>query len=296
LVAETQRRGGRVTATLGIMGGSGSTLASITLTKHHGLGNDFLIAVSPLAALSSEDAARLCDRRRGVGADGLISAARQGEDPSAWTMTLWNADGSRAAVSGNGLRCLGQALVLHHDDGQPAMTFNVHTDAGVRRVAVQPDRHSDTDQVAVDMGQASSGPRVSGRWSEFGITIAHQAAVEIGNPHLVAVVADLEAVDLGAVGPIIESDYPAGMNVELIAVQSRSQVRLRVWERGVGLTEACGSGACAAVWAAHSLDLVDSRVTVDMPGGAALVELLDETILLSGPATFVAVVEIEPRR
>jgi diaminopimelate epimerase len=278
------------------MGGSGSTLASITLTKHHGLGNDFLIAVSPSIALEPKDAVRLCDRRRGVGADGLISATRVGEDPSAWAMALWNADGSRAAVSGNGLRCLGQALVLHHDDGQHAMTFQVQTDAGVRRVAVQPDRGSDTDQVAVDMGRASSGPRVSARWAELGIAVSYQAAVEIGNSHLVAVVDDVDAVDLGSVGPVVEGDYEDGMNVELITVHSRSRVSLRVWERGVGLTEACGSGACAAVWATNSLDLVDAKVTVEMPGGAAVVELLDGAVLLSGPATFVAVVEIESHR
>jgi diaminopimelate epimerase len=278
------------------MGGRGSNLASITLTKHHGLGNDFLIAVSPTTTLGPEDALRLCDRRRGVGADGLIIATRFGEDPASWVMTLWNADGTRAEISGNGLRCLGQALVLHHDDGQQAMTFQIHSDAGLRRVAVQPDRDSDTDQVAVDMGRAAPGPKMSTRWAELGIKVHHQAAVDIGNPHLVAVVDDPDAIDLGVVGPIIEADFPDGINVEMIAVRGRSLLALRVWERGVGLTEACGSGACAAVWAAHGLDLVDNRVTVEMPGGAATVELVDGSVLLSGPATFIAIVEIEQRR
>ncbi len=270
-------------------------MASITLTKHHGLGNDFLIAVSPTVDLGPDDAVRLCDRKRGIGADGLISAARAGEDPSRWAMTLWNADGSRAAVSGNGLRCLGQALVLHHDDGQQAMTFHVQTDAGERRVAVQPDRDSDTDQVAVDMGQARTGPGLSSRWADLGVGIHQQMGVDIGNPHLVAVVDDPAMVDLAVVGPAVEQDYAGGINVELIAVHSRSEISLRVWERGVGITEACGSGACAAVWASHSLGLVDSRVTVDMPGGMAMVELVNGAVLLSGPATFVAVVEVEQR-
>jgi diaminopimelate epimerase len=265
-------------------------------TKHHGLGNDFLIAVSPAAPLGPDDAIRLCDRRRGVGADGLITADRRGEDPLAWSMSLWNADGSRAAVSGNGLRCLGQALVLHHDDGQEAMTFQISTDAGVRRVAVHPDRATDTDQVAVDMGQARPGSMISSRWAELGVAVVHQAAVDIGNPHLVAVVDNPDTIDLGAVGPAVERDYPDGMNIELIGVLSRSAITLRVWERGVGLTEACGSGACAGVWASHSLGLVDRRVTVEMPGGVAVVELVDDAVLLSGPATFVAVVEIELHR
>ncbi|MDH4366114.1 MAG: diaminopimelate epimerase [Acidimicrobiia bacterium] len=265
------------------------------LTKHHGLGNDFLIAVSPTVDLGPDDAVRLCDRKRGIGADGLISAARFGEDPSRWSMTLWNADGSRAAVSGNGLRCLGQALVLHHDDGQQAMTFHVQTDAGERRVAVQPDRGSDTDQVAVDMGQARPGAGISSRWAELGIDVQQQVAVDIGNPHLVAVVDDPAGVDLAMVGPAVEQDYADGINLELVAVHSRSEIGLRVWERGVGITEACGSGACAAVWASHSLGLVDNRVTVAMPGGLVMVELVDGAVLLSGPATFVAVVEVERR-
>lgn len=270
-------------------------VASITLTKHHGLGNDFLIAVSPAITLGPADAVRLCDRHRGVGADGLILARQLGEGEDSWAMTLWNADGSRAAISGNGLRCLGQALVLHHDDGQTAMTFQVQTDAGLRRVAVQPDRTSDTDQVAVDMGEATAGPKISERWGELGVAVAHQMAVDMGNPHLVAVVGDPGAVDLATVGPQVEADFPDGMNIELIAVRSRGRIDLRVWERGVGITEACGSGACAAVWASHSLDLVDRKVEVEMPGGSAVVELVDTSVLLSGPATFVAVVEIEQR-
>ena len=270
-------------------------MASITLTKHHGLGNDFLIAVNPGSPLGPADAVRLCHRHRGVGADGLITATRLGEDPAAWAMSLWNADGSRAAISGNGLRCLGQALVLHHDSGQMAMTFDISTDAGLRRVAVQPDRSSDTDQVAVDMGQAAAGPKISPRWSELGITVAHQCAVDLGNPHLVAVVDDPDGIDLATVGPQVEADFPDGMNIEVIAVRSRDQIDLRVWERGVGITAACGSGACAAVWASRSLDLVDRKVEVEMPGGSALVELVDDSVLLSGPATFVAVVEIEQR-
>lgn len=266
-------------------------MASITLTKHHGLGNDFLIAVNPGITLGPRDAVRLCDRRRGVGADGLISATRHGD--SAWTMHLWNADGSRAMVSGNGLRCLGQALVIHHDDGQQARTFDVTTDAGVRRVAVQPNRGSDTDQVAVDMGRATAGGGTSDRWAELGLVAQYQQPVDIGNPHLVVVVDDPAAADLALVGPAVEADFPEGINIELVRVANRGRLELRVWERGVGVTEACGSGACAAVWACHQLGLVDSRATVDMPGGSAIVELVHDSVLLSGPATFVAVIEIE---
>jgi len=295
-VADSRERIVTVTCETGVdIGDSDTTLASITLTKHHGLGNDFLIAVDPPPDLGPEDARAWCDRRRGVGADGLIAARRNGEDPAAWTMTLWNPDGSRAELSGNGLRCLGQALVIHHDDGGLTKRYHIETDGGVRDVEVFLDRDSDTYGVTVDMGQPGPGPDPYDRWGSLGVAVERQVGVDIGNPHLVAVVPDPEAVDLGAVGPAVEAAYPDGINVELIRVVDRSSISLRVWERGAGLTEACGSGACAAVWAANRWDLVDDCVDVGMPGGPATIELVAGGVFLTGPATFVAVVEIERR-
>lgn len=270
-------------------------MASLTLTKHHGLGNDFLIAVDPGLTLRPDDAIAWCDRRRGIGADGLIAASPRGEDPAAWAMTLWNADGSRAELSGNGLRCLGQALVLNHDDGQPAKRFVIHTDAGPRDIEVMPDRDSDTDRVTVSMGTPAEGPATYADWDARGLTVERQAGIDMGNPHLVALVADPDDVDLAVIGPAVESAYPDGINVEVIEVVDRSKIKLRVWERGAGITEACGTGACAAAWAATDWDLVDSGVTVEMPGGSATVDTVDGAVFLSGPATFVAVVEIEQR-
>ncbi|MGI9616763.1 MAG: diaminopimelate epimerase [Acidimicrobiales bacterium] len=268
-------------------------MASITLTKHHGLGNDFLIAVEPTADLTAEDAIRWCDRRTGIGADGLIAAVPAGEDPSAWTMTLWNADGSRAELSGNGLRCLGQALLLIRDDGEASKRFTIHTDAGPRPVEVTPDRASDTYQVTVGMGTPADGPAVFDGWADLGVEVIEQRGVDVGNPHLVALVGRTDAIDLGAVGPAVEASYGDGINVEVIEIVDRSTINLRVWERGAGLTEACGTGACAAAFAANRWGRVDDRITVDMPGGSADVELADGTLSLTGPATFVAVVEVE---
>ena len=268
-------------------------MASITLTKHHGLGNDFLVAVEPTVELGPADAVRWCDRRRGLGADGLISAVPAGEDPAAWTMALWNADGSRAELSGNGLRCLGQALVLIRDDGQPSKRFTIHTDAGPRSLEVVPDRASDTYEVAVGMGTGADGPAPFDDWAELGVDVRRQLGVDVGNPHLVALVDDPDDVDLGRVGPAVEAAYDGGLNVEVVDVIDRSSLRLRVWERGAGLTEACGTGACAAAYAATRWDLVDRRVRVDMPGGSAVVEVDGGALTLTGPATFVAVVEVE---
>ncbi len=270
-------------------------MPSITLTKHHGLGNDFLIAIEPSTELGPDDAVSWCNRRTGVGADGLISAEPAGEDPSSWRMVLWNADGSRAELSGNGLRCLGQALVLVRDEGDASKTFTIHTDAGPRPLEVFPDRTSDTDQVTVGMGAPTVGPPTFDGWAGLGVAVHQQTGVDVGNPHLVAQVDQLDAIDLRTVGPAVEAHYPGGINVELIEIVDRSSLRLRVWERGAGLTEACGTGACAAAHAAHTWDRVDRRVKVDMPGGSAVVELDGDEISLTGPATFVAVVEVERR-
>lgn len=294
-MAKTWRQDLGVSATLGggTHGRTRADLTSITLTKHHGLGNDFLIAVDPALPLGPEQAARWCDRRRGVGADGLIAAEPHGEDPKSWSMSLWNTDGSRAELSGNGLRCLGQALVLHRDDGGAVCTFRIQTDAGERLVEVRPNRDADTDDVTVDMGRPRPGPADWPRWADLHVGAKAQSGVDIGNPHLVVLVDDPHAIDLEKVGPIVESDYPEGVNVEFILVESRTRIVLDVWERGVGMTEACGSGACAAVWAAHQWDMVGGRTEVVMPGGTSVVEVVGGRVSLTGPATFVAVVEME---
>lgn len=272
--------------------GTGFTVVSMTLTKHHGLGNDFLIAVAPERPIGPEHAVAWCDRRRGIGADGLIALTPDPDDRRRWSMQLWNADGSSAELSGNGLRCVGQALLLHRDDGTDGPEYVIDTAAGPRRLAVQADRSSTTDLVTVDMGRPSEGPHPWGRWSEVGLEPRSQAGVDMGNPHLVALIDDLENVDLARIGPIIEADYPGGLNVEFITVPSYAAINLRVWERGAGITEACGTGACAAAWAARRWELIGNKVEVEMPGGTAIVEMSEDGVSLTGPATFVALVEV----
>lgn len=269
-------------------------LTRIRLTKHHGLGNDFLIAVDPAHAgaepPTADHARAWCDRRTGIGADGLMLATP--ESGGRWRMVLWNADGSRAEISGNGIRCLGQAIVAHLElDRSVDQDLVVETDAGTRQVtvrAVDPGVSSDTAAVRVSMGKAVPGPEPSSRWSEVGIDVVEQHGVDIGNPHLVAFVPSVAGADMAVIGPVIEADYPAGCNVHLVEVLGPRHLDLRVWERGAGVTQACGSGACAAAWVAVSAGMVDSPVTVDMPGGAATVELVDDEIFLIGPAVRVA--------
>ncbi len=273
--------------------------AGIRLTKHHGLGNDFLIAVDPGldgAELPTAGNARAwCDRRTGIGADGLLLATP--ETGGRWRMVLWNADGSRAEISGNGIRCLGQAVVDHLQlDRSVDQDLVVETDAGTRRLTVRAaaaGTSTGTAAVRVSMGKAVPGPEPSSRWSEVGVEVIEQHGVDIGNPHLVAFVPSVAGTDMAVIGPVIEADYPSGCNVHLVEVLGSQHLDLRVWERGAGVTQACGSGACAAAWAATSAGMVDSPVTVDMPGGAATVELVDDEIFLIGPAVRVAEVIID---
>ncbi len=131
---------------------------TISATKHHGLGNDFLIALDPPRSLVATDAIVWCDRRRGIGADGLIMGERLADD--LWAMTLWNSDGSRPEVSGNGLRCLGQALAMHLGINEEH-TFTIRTDGGLRTLTVEPDRRAALAQVRVDMGPANDSPPIS---------------------------------------------------------------------------------------------------------------------------------------
>lgn len=260
------------------------------LTKHHGLGNDFLVALESdnpgLAEPSPELARVLCDRRRGVGADGLVYGYL-GEEGVDLRMVLLNADGSRAEVSGNGIRCLAQAECRQR--GTRRADLAIAVDHGLRRVHVEPGPAILTLRASVDMGSTHDGPDLGALPPELGG--ARHATVDIGNPHAVFLVDDPFAVDLAAIGPVVERSVEGGVNVEFIAATSTDEIALAVWERGAGITEACGSGACAAAVAAHRWGLVGKKVTVRMPGGEAEVEL-GETVVLTGPATFVATVEV----
>lgn len=262
------------------------------LTKHHGLANDFLVVLDEVngrgVVVDSALAVRLCDRRTGLGADGMIHGATPapGDDVDV-VMHLFNADGGRAEMSGNGIRCLAQALAMAREVHEAV--FRVATDAGVRTVTV----HESVDHrgavVSVEMGPARPGPEVPGPLAER--LAGRFTTVDMGNPHLVVEVPDPDGVDLETEGPWLEQQFADGVNVEFVAPAGEDTVALRVWERGVGPTQACGTGACAAAHAAHTWGLVGERVRVEMPGGAAEVQL-GPSITLIGPAQHVATVEV----
>lgn len=262
------------------------------LSKHHGLANDFLVVLDEangrLGTIDGDLARRLCDRRRGVGADGLIHGARPepGSDLDV-VMHLYNADGSRAEMSGNGIRCLAQALAMARDDHSAHLVIG--TDVGNRSAVVSGGPSFQVVEVSVEMGPASEGPAIPPEILER--APLRVESVSMGNPHLVVEVADTAGVDVAVDGPAYATPFPGGVNVEFVAMGAAPDLLdLVVWERGVGVTEACGTGACAAAHAARHWGMVGDRVEVRMPGGAAEVAL-GRTVTLIGPACHIATVE-----
>ena len=273
----------------------GETVA-VKLTRHHGLGNDFLITFADDVPANGADLARrLCDRVDGIGADGLVfGTPMDGLRDATWRFTLFNSDGSSAEVSGNGLRCFGQALLRRQPAGTTGLDVVVETPAGDRRITVAGSTSDLEVEAEVEMGTAERGPSIEGiRVDLGGVQVRAAHSIDFGNPHLVLHVDDPDEVDLAVSGPATESFFaPTGCNVHLVAVVDRSTVRMRTWERGAGLTSACGSGACAAAHVLHAGGLVDDMVEVRMPGGTATVTVGD-TVRLAGTATFVDVHSVD---
>ncbi len=262
------------------------------LSKHHGLGNDFLVLIDLKDRHGLEPAAvrALCDRHRGVGADGLIRVVA-GSGGAVVAMELHNADGSPAETSGNGLRCLAQAV---RDAGAVSgPDFVVATPAGPRRVSVRATPRPTEVVVSVDMGVPEVGPDRSpgatGDAPRQGQGEWRCRTVGIGNPHLVLLGPDPARVDMGELGPRVEAKHPGGINVELVTLgPGPGELSIRVWERGVGETLACGTGSVAAAAAARAWGLVGDRLVVHNPGGPLEVDLSGSTAVLTGPSERVA--------
>jgi diaminopimelate epimerase len=264
----------------------------LAVVKLHGLGNDFLVVLEggPAAAEPAAGwpdlARRLCRRHTGIGADGLMLGRRR---PSGGLVfRLWNADGTEAEMSGNGMRCLAHAALDAGwvPDGEP---FGVDTPAGPREVVIRRTARAGTTWASVEMGTASV------RGAPERCNIGHgQLLVDVGNPHLVVLGPDPATVDVATLGPALQSIAPGGLNVEFVALgPGVDEVTMRVWERGVGETEACGTGACAAAMAFHHWGRVGPAVTVVQPGGALAVEIRpDATVSLAGPSEHVADCEV----
>lgn len=285
--------------------------APTVFLKGHGTENDFVIVPDPdgLLDLSAAQAARLCDRRAGIGGDGLLRVVRSAAHPEAaaladraeWFMDYRNSDGSIAEMCGNGVRVF--ARYLQRAGLAAAGDLAVATRAGIREVHIAKDGHDGTGgEITVDMGPATlPGGDVT---VIVGARTWPAVNVNMGNPHAVAFVDDLD--DAGALlrapGVAPAETYPTGTNVEFVVDRGPRHVAMRVHERGSGETRSCGTGACAVMVAAARRDGLDPArtghpvtYTVDLPGGRLVVtERTDGRIEMTGPAVIVAEGVIEP--
>jgi diaminopimelate epimerase len=252
--------------------------------KMHGAGNDFVIVDSRGrgAVTTAALVAALGDRHRGVGFDQLAEI-REAADAD-YALDFWNADGSRAGACGNASRCVADHMmdVL----GQDAVTFT--TERGTLAAMRRPD-----GLVSVNMG----APILD--WREVPLAEAADlmhlplpgdpAAVGMGNPHCIFFVPDAEMVDLARDGADVEHHplFPRATNVEYASLTGPDRLRMRVWERGTGITLACGSGACATAVAAHLRGLTGRQVTLDLDGGTLEVDWRDDGVWMAGPTAHV---------
>jgi diaminopimelate epimerase len=263
----------------------------VPFIKMHGLGNDFVVIDGRergLPAITSQFAAALADRRTGIGCDQLITLEPSGS--ADFRMRIFNADGGEVEACGNATRAVGML------QGAAARIETLGGVVATRTLG---------DGVAVDMGEPRFG------WEQIPLAFAMDtlhlpvgwdglndpAAVNVGNPHVVFFVPDVGAVPLGDLGPRIEHDplFPNRVNVNVASVTGRSAIRLRVWERGVGETRACGTGACATAIAAMRRGLVERRVTVKLAGGdLAIAWREDNHVEMTGTAAISFRGEFEP--
>ncbi|MFA7440304.1 MAG: diaminopimelate epimerase [Sphingomonadaceae bacterium] len=248
--------------------------------KMHGLGNDFAIfdAREQPAIFPPMRVRALADRRRGIGCDQLIVLESSVRADA--FMRIFNPDGSESGACGNATRCVAALLGGHATIETAAGLLSANTVAGGVKVDMgQPD----FDWERIPLAYAMDTLTMPVGWEE----LQHPAAVSMGNPHVIFFVEDSGAVPLETLGPLIEHDplFPERVNVNVATIESRDGIRLRVWERGAGLTLACGTGACATFAAARRRRLVDAVATVALPGGELeIAETPAGTITMTGPA------------
>ncbi|MEX0449188.1 diaminopimelate epimerase [Spiribacter sp. 221] len=265
---------------------------SLGFTKMQGLGNDFVVldGITNQLDITPERVRRIADRRYGVGCDQVLLAEPAQAPEADFRYRIWNADGGEVEHCGNGVRCMARFLKDHGLSADGRMTLE--TAKGLTRVEILAD-----DMVRVDMGPPVLTPadipfRAAERQALYPLEVQQQvfevAAVSMGNPHLVLRVDDVDTAPVAGLGPLLErhSDFPNRVNAGFLQVLGRDRARLRVYERGVGETLACGTGACAAVVAGVLNGWFDSRVTVDLPGGRLVIHWsgMGEPVWMTGPA------------
>ena len=263
-------------------------MTRIAFRKMHGIGNDFVVLDQRRdpVAIDAAAARAIADRRTGIGCDQVLLLEAPRDARAQVFMRIHNPDGSEAEACGNGTRCV--ARLLAAESGLRELT--IETAAGLLKATLDP-----AGVATIDMGAPLTGWRdipLSREMDTLDVDLrrgplASPVCTNMGNPHATFFVDDAEAIDLAALGPLLEHDalFPERANIGIATVRDRHTIRLRVWERGVGITRACGSGACAALVAAHRRGLAGERATVMLDGGDLEIDWPDRGhVLMSGPA------------
>jgi diaminopimelate epimerase len=280
---------------------------TISFSKYQGLGNDFILIdnrSSDTPIIEPEEAIIWCDRHFGIGADGVIFVL-PGQNGCDYSMRIFNSDGSEPEMCGNGIRCMAKFIADLEGKVDLAVTYKIHTLAGTITPEVL-----DEGQVQVDMGEphlaAAAIPTTLGMVDDQVINQSIEVdgkswtvtCVSMGNPHCITFVDDANAISLATLGPKFEHHpvFPQRTNTEFVQVIRPDYLRMRVWERGAGITLACGTGACATVVAGVLTGKCDRRCTVELPGGYLHIEWsqVDNRVYMTGPAELVFKGEVAP--
>lgn len=272
-------------------------VVKVKFFKYHGLGNDFIFVEDfsgEQLGRAADMAIALCNRNFGVGGDGLVFITRP---DTLYTMRIFNADGTEAEMCGNAIRCLAKHLLDYGYVQDSTMTVGtlesakqVSVNAGLYRVNMGKPNFNSAEIPVLNQGDSTL--RLHVRLGEDELDFA---AVSMGNPHAVVYVDSLDRVPWQELGAQMELHplFPERTNVEFVQVDSTCRIQVRVWERGVGPTLACGTGACAAAVVSHLLGLTDASVTAALPGGELLIDWAEQgDVYMSGPAERVFVGEI----
>jgi diaminopimelate epimerase len=261
----------------------------------HGLGNDFVVidAINQHFELDSVGIKRLADRNLGIGFDQMLVVEKAQSDQADFKYRIFNADGGEVSQCGNGARCF--ARFVHEQKLSDASVISVETNAGLLQLEM-----IDLSRVRVNMGIPTFDPKqiplnTPVRCDQYEINLAEQlilfSALGIGNPHMVIVVDDVNQCDLETLGPILEAHafFPERVNVGFMQIDDRKNFTLRVFERGVGETQACGSGACAAMAAGVQLGILDIQTTAQLTGGKLQLEWQGEgnPVMMTGDTAVV---------
>ncbi len=261
-------------------------MQKIEFIKMHGLGNDFVIIDkrSTDIVITQDIIQKVSDRRTGAGCDQLITISNSKHNVDA-DIKIFNPGGDSAEACGNGTRCIARILF---DENKSKELLRIHSDAGILEA------RKEDDNISVNMGYVTMDWKkipLSEDVDTMNIPILIEGyskgvGLNVGNPHIIFFGKSIDKTNLNEIGPIIENHkyFPNKTNVELVEVINKKKLKMRVWERGVGLTLACGSGACASVYAAWKKNLTNNDVEVILEKGSLFINIIDDKAIMTGPA------------